>query len=188
MGRKLFTFLSTVSLVLCAAAVVLWVRSYRVEDAFEFRRRDGRWQMASAQGRLWVYNEPQRLLEHEPLRLARLRVEGVNRRIVEVSERLSELTACRRGAAPRPGAEEEAAGVELDRLSQESEDIADAFTEARRRLIDLRVERDQKPQTPPAGYSVAYPVPVAAAAAPPLAWLGWVPFTRRRRRARLRPL
>jgi hypothetical protein len=33
MRRKLFTFLSAVSLVLCVATVALWVRSYRVMDA-----------------------------------------------------------------------------------------------------------------------------------------------------------
>ncbi|MDB5292428.1 MAG: hypothetical protein JWL69_3669 [Phycisphaerales bacterium] len=39
MKRRLFTFLSGVSLLLCAAACVLWVRSYRLTDALYHETR-----------------------------------------------------------------------------------------------------------------------------------------------------
>src|SRR5687767_7307809 len=33
MARRLFTLLSALSLLMCVAVVVLWVRSYRIEEA-----------------------------------------------------------------------------------------------------------------------------------------------------------
>ena len=177
--------MAVLSLALCVLTEAMWVRSYRVGDAFEFQRRDGRWPVASYRGGLRADNEPQRRLEQEPLRLARLRVEGLNRRFVEINDRLGELTGCRRGASPRPRAEVEADGAEVDRLLQEAEGLREAFWQARRCLIAV-MECNERSQTPPAEYSIAYPAPVAATAAPPLAWFMWVALARGRRMARLR--
>ena len=70
MRRKLLTAMSVVSLLLCAAMVVLWVRSYWREDAFQFRGRDGQlWQVASRQGKLWLDNRPQVNLDDAPLKV-----------------------------------------------------------------------------------------------------------------------
>ncbi len=41
MRRRLFTFLSALSLLLCVASVALWVRSYRAADCFGWAYRDG---------------------------------------------------------------------------------------------------------------------------------------------------
>jgi hypothetical protein len=84
MPRCLFTLLSALSLLLCAAAVVLWVRSYRVTDAVEFQRGGVRWRHASEAGRLRLDNEPQRRIEqeeidreHESQRIEMLRLRDV---------------------------------------------------------------------------------------------------------------
>src|SRR3954470_12007151 len=45
MLRRLFTVLSVLSLLLCVATCVLWVRSYRTQDRVEWRR-EGRKRIA----------------------------------------------------------------------------------------------------------------------------------------------
>jgi hypothetical protein len=52
MRPKLFTFIATLSLLLCVAASVLWVRSYRVSDIY-CNYRAGRYrQVVSSRGQL----------------------------------------------------------------------------------------------------------------------------------------
>jgi hypothetical protein len=63
LAQHLFTLGSAVSLVACAVVCVLWVRSYHVTTAREFRRAGVVWELASDHGRLRVDNEPQRVLE-----------------------------------------------------------------------------------------------------------------------------
>ena len=70
MGRRLFTLIALVSLALCVATVVLWVRSYRTADAVEFMYHGQRWQLVSAGGRLRADNAPE--LEAFVIRLVRL--------------------------------------------------------------------------------------------------------------------
>jgi hypothetical protein len=60
MRRRLFNLLTTVSLLLCAAVVVLWVRSYAATRTGEVRLFGVTWQVGSERGRLWVDNAPQR--------------------------------------------------------------------------------------------------------------------------------
>jgi hypothetical protein len=53
--RSLFNFAAGLSLLLCAAAVTLWVRSYqfpdnRVGESLNFRRSDPRWWVISHRG------------------------------------------------------------------------------------------------------------------------------------------
>src|SRR5436305_10171467 len=52
MRRKLFTLAAGASAVLCAATCVLWVRSYSVQDAVEWRRVDGYRALRSAPGHI----------------------------------------------------------------------------------------------------------------------------------------
>ena len=59
MRRRLFTFASAVSLVLCAAVCVLWVRSFRTADAVCFWERGVPWRIASDGGHVRVDNRPQ---------------------------------------------------------------------------------------------------------------------------------
>lgn len=48
--------------------VVVWGRGHGHSIACQFHRRGKLWELASRGGRLWIDNEPQRELEHEPLR------------------------------------------------------------------------------------------------------------------------
>ncbi len=53
MLRRLFTVTSALSLLLCIAAVVLWVRSYRVGDAFSLSTRRSLYSVTACRGRMW---------------------------------------------------------------------------------------------------------------------------------------
>ena len=59
MRRLLFNLVATVSLLLCGALVVFWVRSFWVMDAIELQFGGERWELASEFGRLRVGNTPQ---------------------------------------------------------------------------------------------------------------------------------
>jgi hypothetical protein len=52
LARYLLTLCSALSLLLCAAACVLWVRSYWLADLVTSRRLDGGWSVQSARGRV----------------------------------------------------------------------------------------------------------------------------------------
>jgi hypothetical protein len=54
MRRKLFTFTATLSLLLCVAACVLWVRSYRVVDIYQNHRAGRYRQIVSSWGLLYL--------------------------------------------------------------------------------------------------------------------------------------
>ena len=69
MKRKLFTFASALSLLLCIATAVLWVRSYFSADAVVFMRRGLLWEVRSERGTLWLDNEPERRASMEPRRV-----------------------------------------------------------------------------------------------------------------------
>lgn len=56
---SLIAGLSTVSLTLLATAAILWARSYRSADVFEFQSASGRWRLVSTAGSLSLDNEPQ---------------------------------------------------------------------------------------------------------------------------------
>jgi hypothetical protein len=59
--RRPLNLLSTLSLLLCAAITLLWVRSYFVGDAFDWATRTGRAGVDSCRGSLsmgWVYVPP----------------------------------------------------------------------------------------------------------------------------------
>jgi hypothetical protein len=62
-SRRLFAILSILSLLLCTAACVLWVRSYRATTKLEFQRSGTLWEAASERGRLRLDNAPQRSME-----------------------------------------------------------------------------------------------------------------------------
>ncbi|MDB5318427.1 MAG: hypothetical protein JWN40_58 [Phycisphaerales bacterium] len=61
--RIIFNALTVLSLLLCVATVVLWVRSFRHDSAFEFSVRSVRWEITSRRGSLWFDNYPQSRLE-----------------------------------------------------------------------------------------------------------------------------
>jgi hypothetical protein len=55
MLRRLFTLLSALSLVLCVATVVMWVRSYRVGDTYVWLPPSRVDALQSGHGRLWYF-------------------------------------------------------------------------------------------------------------------------------------
>jgi hypothetical protein len=63
MLRRVFTILSALSLLLCAATVVLWQRSYSTGHELGFHDHRGRWRVASEAGRFRIDNRPQ--LRHD---------------------------------------------------------------------------------------------------------------------------
>jgi hypothetical protein len=54
MLRRLFNMTSALSLLPCAATVVLWVRSYIVSDRIELTFRDHRYAVESERGGIYV--------------------------------------------------------------------------------------------------------------------------------------
>jgi hypothetical protein len=67
MRRVLSNLSTTVSLLLCGALVVLWLRSFWGRDAIEFQHSGVRWEVASEFGRLRVGNAPQLRLDLDAL-------------------------------------------------------------------------------------------------------------------------
>jgi hypothetical protein len=63
--RIVLNWLTALSLVVCAATVTLWVRSYRSKTAIEFRRANALWEVSSDRGRLSLDNAPQCAMERE---------------------------------------------------------------------------------------------------------------------------
>jgi hypothetical protein len=59
MKRRLLNLLTMLSLLLCVAVAVLWVRSYWRNDALEFSHRGSKLQLVSVAGRLRLDNAPQ---------------------------------------------------------------------------------------------------------------------------------
>jgi predicted Zn-ribbon and HTH transcriptional regulator len=102
--RRLFPILlnaiTVVSLLLFAATVAMWVRSYRRETGIAFHRPDGRWQVAVSRGAVVLNNAPQRQDEDEQLRLEidrfnassrawRAKVEQAERAMVDAHDELA---------------------------------------------------------------------------------------------------
>lgn len=61
--RWMFNGLAAGSALLLAATCVLWVRSYRREDAVPFTRQGVRWELVSTSGRFALDNAPQQAVE-----------------------------------------------------------------------------------------------------------------------------
>jgi hypothetical protein len=70
MLRRLFTLLSALSLLLCAAAVVLWVRSYRLADGVPVLMRGDGWRLDSWHGRVFVTHVVMGAREHVYVRVS----------------------------------------------------------------------------------------------------------------------
>ena len=70
MGRRLLDILTALSLLLCVAAVALWVRSYRVADGVPVLMRGDGWRLDSWHGRLFVTRVRMGALERVYVRVA----------------------------------------------------------------------------------------------------------------------
>jgi hypothetical protein len=79
MTSRLFTLAAALSLLLCVATVVLWVRSYHSAIAIPFRYHNQRWEISSLHGRLVVENIPQQMFEMVRLRDGRANLSRLQR-------------------------------------------------------------------------------------------------------------
>jgi len=181
---RLLTTFSAMSLLLCAAAVVLWVRSHRLTDAVEFQRGGVRWRAASEAGQLRLDNEPQRRIEQAENERERVR---------------RQLQIARLEAQARQRAAEADVIVETPHPPQEMGEqdgqfarrIAAARTELRQiqaaiSLLQSQPAPNRRRPTPLSRKSVPHALPAAATAALPAAWLAAALSRAARRRVRRR--
>ena len=144
MRRKLFTLASALSRVLCAATVVLWVRSFWQRDACALPLGKQLWELASDKGRLILDNAPQRELElqSQPVRA---------RQHFERWKKLTDL------------------GHRLENNGDESS-ARTAFRLADGEVLAAR-KIWTGPKSAAVSHSVAHEIPVIMTAALPLLWL-----------------
>ena len=64
-GKEKSPPVARLSLLLCVAAVALWMRSYRARTAIEFQSGNALWEFASGHGRLCLNNGPKCAMERE---------------------------------------------------------------------------------------------------------------------------
>jgi hypothetical protein len=145
MLRRLFTLLSALSLLLCAAAAVLWVRSQRATDEFRLPLDHHRWRISSTGGSLSLDNEPHR-------RAVRAHNDAIEAEQFELLMRMGE-------------------GLRFDMSAQEISELRkqDERLEAQSRALSQRLQG-----VSPVSHRLPLAVPAALAALPPLAWaIAW---------------
>jgi hypothetical protein len=167
MLRRVFTLLSALSLLLCMATAVLWVRSYRTMTKLEFRWADTLWEVASEHGRLWLDNAPQRSMESS--RTSREQA-ALMHECVSLARQATALRSRLRHAAAdeRPALE-----AEQSRLRA----LADANSKARAAVMPRPLCT-----TALVYHSIPHVAAVAPTAALPACWLGLAIRTSARRR------
>jgi hypothetical protein len=170
MLRRPFTVLSALSLLLCVAVVVMWVRSHRGADAFGFTWRGALWQVTSDRGRFCLDNEPGRRREVEQIEAARAaapeRYQWLEEQALAALERAA--------AAPYPSTDRDAALDESKRFVEEHGRFGEQLEAAILR----------KPAIRPASYSAPYALPFGATALLPAIWLTFAIARLSRRRSR----
>jgi hypothetical protein len=167
--RRLFTILSALSLLLCAAVCVLWVRSTSAPRGLEFPWRNARWRVVAEGGRLRLDDQPQRrgkLLAR--LRATREYAGALNdwneqERLLWRAERLNDFEP-----------------ADLNSLRRARDDAAKRAATNGYLAAITQLSR-------PIDYSVSLAVPLAATLAAPSLWLTLRLATanRRRRLARI---
>src|SRR4051812_39182874 len=96
MRRRIFTFVSLISLVAFIATLVLWVRSYQATDQLDFHYDGGHWRVASVDANFRVDNEPQRAAQLKLVAEWRARYDATSapyqRQMEEIRERVRHST------------------------------------------------------------------------------------------------
>ena len=174
MIRRLFNIACALSLMLCAAAAALWVRSYKQPDSLTFRKHGSLWEVAFRDGRLWCSNEPQREAERQRLQQAIHELEALKLKLGELSEKQYDLDAQLR--RDRSHAE----------LLMELQ-IAMMNNYRRMSAVDNLIEQvryNHKPLSAKFSQSVPCGVAVAATATLPGTWATWAALALIRRTLR----
>jgi hypothetical protein len=167
MKRRLLSLLTSLSLLLCVAACLAWLRSYGTRTASEFVRRGVRWEAVSERGWLSLSNEPQ--LQEE----ARQWCAEYDRLLHDLTRQIGEHGAAMREAG-RAGF-----GADDQRLSTAKRLLA--HTRQRNAAVAAH-GCSPRTRTLKVQYLVPHALPVAVAAGMPAMWLArW----RRQRRRRL---
>ena len=174
MIRRLFTAASVMSLLLCIATTVFWMKSYRRAALYDFHRRDGTlWEMAVRDGSLFMENQ-------NALRLRALQATGQ-----EALPFRATASRLRSQWQRRP-----------DRFEKSKDDLVDQMVAAEARVesaelrgmslqLQLRSELRHGTYVPAISRSIRCSVLVEATLLLPFAWLVWA-VGERIRRARLR--
>jgi hypothetical protein len=156
MTRRLLNLLTLLSLLLCVAAISLWVRSYRKQSAVGFDRGGVHWEVSSDRGTLRLDNEPQRKLEADVTarERARLMAECVrlSHEFASLRTHLSQATA-----EGQPGIEAEIGRVRALSVANRNERAASFAKPAS--------------ATPPVAYTAPHSVVAGGAGVLPAIWL-----------------
>lgn len=176
MTRRLFNIAAALSLLICGATCVLWVRSHRAAGSVDFHRRGGLWALVSGGGRLTLTNAPQIRFEREESRRERNRL---SLECVSLWQRQTVLKGVRRDG---PGsAEDGTARASLDAEAARLDALALVNRQQRagwsRRPLSTTTAVER---------SVHYALPTVAAAAVPALWLLLASRTLMRQRVRRR--
>jgi hypothetical protein len=169
MLRRLFTVLSLLSLLLCAALIVVWVRSYWNTDQFDFHYDGGHWRAASTGGSLRVDNEPRRDTEQKRYAQQLAEHEAV---VGPLRKKLQESIDLR-GNTKTSSEERDRARADFNVAIDQYMRLSKAFNQTRQPI-----------SVPDTRAALPHAVAVASAAMLPLAWLAAV-VARRRDRGRL---
>lgn len=162
MKRKLFTLASAVSLLICAATGVLWVRSHGSPVATAVRYQGQRWELRSWNGQLVFDNAPQLRFESEQLIQAVEEMRDRERGLME-----SYVSGDLRSVVPAAAEH----GVEAHRALQVARERLDALTRSE--------------LSPGVAHSVNHAVVLLAASALPACWCwSFLGSARRRKRQR----
>jgi hypothetical protein len=175
--------LAVLSLLLCAAAGVVWARSYRAPETVEVRWAGVLWELSAETGRLSLSNEPQIRVDQDRIRLEdNLALAKWSADRARVLDRLDQLEAW-----ARPGGE-----TRPDAPSPESlRRMSDELTVMQLHTLSHPGTR-WEPITPPVSHSVPLSAAAAAGAVPLTLYVtssaAWSLIRRRRlsRRSRLR--
>jgi rubrerythrin len=173
MTRRLLNLLTVLSLLLCVAVCVLWVRSRWGRDQFEFVWNGARWEVVSGRWGLWLSDRPQKNLDDAS-------VDQLDRKWKEEHQQLhNEVMAVYSRPAGDPGSVEARERMEdMDRAVRRMARVDEANEAAVRKA---RV----KARVPTAFYSVPHALPAAVAAVAPAVWVTLAASSRLRRRHRI---
>jgi hypothetical protein len=153
--RILFNGLAVASLLLCAATLALWVRSYRARTVLDFSHHGARWELVSERGTLRVDNSPQCTLETERYTQERTRLMRECVQLYEQSRALRVVLE-RASESRRPDVE-----AELTRV----------LAMSRSNLEQRKAILAKPATTTPVNHSVPHVVIAGVTAAPPALWL-----------------
>jgi hypothetical protein len=188
MIRRLFTFASALSLLLCVVTVVLWVRSYGNSDTHEFNHSGARWEVVSDRGKLVLDDEPQKRLGRQfAQKMHEKYIEDFDRGIAEYKRIWGDIWGDNRvsGKMQRPRAP--LSENEHDELGEKLKELVRVQQERKQTnsVNNANWQRAEAIVIAPAIYhSIPHRVVASIAAVPSAVWLTLSLVSRRRKHRR----